>query len=203
MMDLLKSHLSSLNSFFNNIITYCYLKLKGVDTKYGYVKLLGFPIIIKAPNSKIILKKGVTLVSNSEYNPAGINHPVILATLAENAIIEIGGSGLSGTAVCSARKIIIGDHTGLGVNSNVYDTDFHTIDPILRKKQNLNLKSIKSSPVIIGNDVWIGGNVTILKGVNIGDRAVIAFGAVVTKDVPKEELHGGIPAVKIKNIYDN
>ena len=89
------------------------------------------------------------------------------------------------------------------MNSNVYDTDFHTIDPILRKKQNLNLKSIKSSPVIIGNDVWIGGNVTILKGVNIGDRAVIAFGAVVTKDVPKEELHGGIPAVKIKNIYDN
>ena len=93
MMDLLKSHLSSLNSFFNNIITYCYLKLKGVDTKYGYVKLLGFPIIIKAPNSKIILKKGVTLVSNSKYNPAGINHPVILATLAENAIIEIGAIG--------------------------------------------------------------------------------------------------------------
>ena len=49
-------------------------------------------------------------------------------------------------------------------------------------------------PVSIGNDVWIGSRVTILPGVNIGDGAIIAAGAVVTKDVPSYAIVGGVPA---------
>ena len=57
-----------------------------------------------------------------------------------------------------------------------------------------------ATPVTIGNDVWIGGNVTILPGVNIGDKAVIAAGAVVTKDVPDNTVAGGVPAKVIKEL---
>ena len=57
-------------------------------------------------------------------------------------------------------------------------------------------------PVIIGNDVWIGAKVTILGGVKIGDGAVIAAGAVVTKDVPPYAIVGGIPAKLIRYRYD-
>lgn len=57
-----------------------------------------------------------------------------------------------------------------------------------------------ATPVTIGNDVWIGGNVTILPGVNIGDKAVIAAGAVVTKDVPANTVAGGVPAKVIKEL---
>lgn len=57
--------------------------------------------------------------------------------------------------------------------------------------------------VMIGNDVWIGGNVTILPGVTIGNNVIIAAGAVVTKDIPDNCIVGGIPAVKIKDLEDD
>lgn len=57
-------------------------------------------------------------------------------------------------------------------------------------------------PVVIGNDVWIGGNVVILPGVHIGDGAVLAAGAVVTKDVEPYAIVGGVPAKVIKYRFD-
>lgn len=57
-------------------------------------------------------------------------------------------------------------------------------------------------PVKIGNNVWIGANVTILPGVTVGDDAVLAAGAVVTKDVAAGTVVGGVPAKFIKNIDD-
>ena len=57
-------------------------------------------------------------------------------------------------------------------------------------------------PVTIGDDVWIGGNVSIMPGVTIGSNVVIAAGAVVTKDIPDNCVAGGIPARKIKDLED-
>ena len=58
-------------------------------------------------------------------------------------------------------------------------------------------------PVTIGNDVWIGGNVTILPGVTIGNNVVIAAGAVVTHDIPDNVVAGGVPAKIIKTIEND
>ena len=55
-----------------------------------------------------------------------------------------------------------------------------------------------ASPVRIGNDVWIGGNVTILPGVSIGNNVVIAAGAVVNRDIPDNSLAAGVPARVIR-----
>lgn len=52
----------------------------------------------------------------------------------------------------------------------------------------------------VGQHVWIGGNVTILPGITIGNNVVVAAGAVVTKDIPDNALVGGVPAKKIKDI---
>ena len=60
-----------------------------------------------------------------------------------------------------------------------------------------------AKPVRIGNDVWIGGNVTILPGVTIGNNVVVAAGAVINKDVPDNTLVGGVPARVIKMIEDD
>jgi maltose O-acetyltransferase len=60
-----------------------------------------------------------------------------------------------------------------------------------------------AKPVTIGNDVWIGGNVTILPGITIGNNVVVAAGAVVTKDIPDNTLVGGVPARKIKGIEND
>ncbi len=59
---------------------------------------------------------------------------------------------------------------------------------------------MKLSPVIIGDNVWIGASVTIVPGVTIGDNAIIAAGAVVTKNVEPNTVVGGVPAKFIKNI---
>lgn len=78
----------------------------------------------------------------------------------------------------------------------------HPMTPMGRRKH-LGI----AKPVNIGNDVWIGGNVTILPGVTIGNNVIVAAGAVVTKDVPDNTLVGGVPARMIKtlenDIHDN
>ena len=94
------------------------------------------------------------------------------------------------------EKVIIGNYVQFGVNVNVWDNDFHSIDFVERRK---NI-GIKSQPVVIDDDVWIGANSTILKGVHIGKGSVIASNSLVNKNVGQNELWGGVPARKIKDI---
>lgn len=198
----MKKTLKNIISILKAPLIFFYLRYKGVDTKYGYVNLVGLPIIKKHPNSKIIIHNYVTIISNTKYNVAGINHRAIISTVADGAIIELKeGSGISGSSLVCAKEIILGEHSGLGVNSNIYDTDFHAIDPIKRMNQrSLSDLSIMSSPVKIGNHVWVAANCLILKGVVIGDNAVIGAGSVVTKSIPANTIWAGNPAKKIKSI---
>ena len=62
--------------------------------------------------------------------------------------------------------------------------------------------NMTGKPIVIGKNVWIGANVTVLGGVTIGDNAIVAAGAVVTKDVPENTIVGGLPTKVIKSIYD-
>ena len=57
-----------------------------------------------------------------------------------------------------------------------------------------------AAPIVVGKDVWIGAHATILKGVTIGDGAIIAAGAVVTRDVPPNTIAAGVPARVVKTI---
>lgn len=88
--------------------------------------------------------------------------------------------------------IRIGKGSLIGHNV-VLATVNHALEPSLNRKNTYD-------SIIIGEHVWIGSNVTVLPGVTIGDWAVIAAGAVVTKDVPAYTVVGGIPAKVIKRI---
>lgn len=88
--------------------------------------------------------------------------------------------------------ITIGDGVLIGHNV-VLATLNHDIDP--RKRGTMH-----PAPITIGNDVWIGANATVVPGVSIGDGAIIAAGAVVTKDVPRNVIVGGVPAKILKEI---
>jgi acetyltransferase-like isoleucine patch superfamily enzyme len=179
---------------FSVLVDYCFLRFHGVETGWGDVWLGGFPIISRHPGSRIVLGRGVKLVSHSRYNAAGVNHPVILATLARDAVIQIGdGTGMSGNAICAVQAVRIGPACGLGANAAVYDTDFHPLDPEQRLRQQRDTDA-PSAPVRLGARVWLGANSLVLKGVTIGEGAVIAAGAIVTKDVPPNALAGGVPA---------
>ena len=88
--------------------------------------------------------------------------------------------------------IIIGSGSLIGHNV-VLCTLNHDFDP---KKRGNTIPS----PIVIGENVWIGSNVTVVPGITIGNNAIIAAGAVVTKDVPANTLVGGVPAKTIKSI---
>ena len=93
--------------------------------------------------------------------------------------------------ICS-QSITIGDMTDIASGVSIRDSDGHAIFPKTKD-------SIKS-PIIIGNNVWIGANAMILKGVHIGDGAVIAAGSVVTKDIPADSVAVGNPARVVKKV---
>ena len=91
----------------------------------------------------------------------------------------------------------IGDNVMIGPNTLI-STVNHPLTTMGRR-QHLGI----AKPVKIGDDVWIGGNVTILPGVTIGNNVVVAAGAVVTKDLTDNALYGGVPARKIKDIEND
>jgi len=88
--------------------------------------------------------------------------------------------------------IQIEDNVLIGPKVNII-TENHPIDP--RNRKSLDLK-----PVLIKKNAWIGASSTVLPGVTIGENAIIAAGAVVSKDVDANTIVGGIPAKRIKEI---
>ena len=110
------------------------------------------------------------------------------------------GSNFTGNyniTMLDIREIHIGDNVMIGPNTLI-TTVGHPLSPMGRRKH-IGI----AEPVTIGNDVWIGGNATILPGVTIGNNVVVAAGAVVTKDVPGNCVVAGIPARKIRDIEDD
>ncbi|MDR1896869.1 MAG: sugar O-acetyltransferase [Prevotellaceae bacterium] len=88
--------------------------------------------------------------------------------------------------------ITIGDGALIGHNV-VLATLNHDLAPDKRS-------TIHPAPIVIGRNVWIGASATLVPGVTVGDNAVIAAGAVVTKDIPANVVAGGIPAKVIRQI---
>jgi len=88
--------------------------------------------------------------------------------------------------------IIIGDNAFIGHNAVLATLD-HGLSPSDRS-------SMYPARIVIGENVWLGANVTVLKGVTIGDNAVVAAGAVITQDVPANMVVGGVPAKAIKSV---
>ena len=112
-------------------------------------------------------------------------------SVGDNFLINFNG------VILDIAPVIIGNNVMIGPNTLI-TTDNHP----LNAKERRNHMAV-ATPVTIGNDVWIGGNVTILPGVTIGDRAVIAAGAVVTKDIPANTVAGGVPAKVIKELPED
>ncbi|MBH5330234.1 sugar O-acetyltransferase [Eikenella sp. S3360] len=99
--------------------------------------------------------------------------------------------------ILDIERVTIGDYVMIGPNTLI-TTVGHPLSPKGRRAK-LGI----AQPVVIGSDVWIGGNVTILPGITIGSNVVIAAGAVVNRDVPDNCVVGGIPARVLKEIEND
>ncbi|MBN9312778.1 MAG: acyltransferase [Chryseobacterium sp.] len=107
----------------------------------------------------------------------------------KNAKLKLGSGYIN--RYCKIRcyeEITIGNNVAISENFTIWDSDAHEIIG----------NGNPTAPIVIGNKVWIGTNVTVLKGVTIGDGAVIAAGSLVNKDIPENCLAAGVPAKVIR-----
>lgn len=185
-------------SQFSRLISTCQLKvsLRLQGCRYGPGLSADGPVIVRVQRrGAVSLGERVTFRSRMKANLAGLAGPVILQCLGNGQIIIGDRCGFSGTVLSSRSRIYIGSYSLFGVNTRVYDHDFHSCDPNARRNPERDVREVRAAPVVIGSDVFVGANALILKGCNIGDRTIIGANAVVANvTIPPDSLVVGNPA---------
>ena len=171
--------------------------LRGIDLGAGW-RCYGRPIIQRHRDSQLRIGRRMELRSTPESNPLGADHPVIISTRNPGARLIIGDDfGMTGGSLVCGQRMTIGDRVWVGANVIITDTDFHPVDPLSRQSDPLEAAT---APVRIADDVFIGMRSLILKGVTIGEGAVVGAGSVVTRDVPARAIAAGNPARVIRQL---
>ncbi|MFM7186744.1 MAG: acyltransferase [Armatimonadota bacterium] len=147
-----------------------------------------------AVDGKVIVRNRSRIQIGEKFRVLAAHVPVELGA-GEYGRVTIGDNTFvnSGTSIGSLASITIGSNVAIGNYVLIMDSDFH--NPL-----DHTLPGAKA-PIVIEDGVWIGARATILKGVTIGKHAVVAAGAVVTKDVPAGALVGGVPAKLIRFLH--
>jgi acetyltransferase-like isoleucine patch superfamily enzyme len=160
----------------------------------------GFHYIVITGNSRIVIGENVTLNSAMRSNIAGINHPVILAAVGDNASIVISDDcGLFGAIVVAVEEVFLEKGVMLGANVVVSEIDLHPVNWELHKKQ-LSIFDAKHEKIRIGEGTLIGMSSVILKGASIGQKSFVGACSVVTHPMKGNKLIAGNPAREIKNL---
>jgi acetyltransferase-like isoleucine patch superfamily enzyme len=151
---------------------------------FGILKAKRLPMSIIKIGSHNIFR------SDSSSNLIGVSHRCILSTHSKAAVIEIGNNcGFSGVTIGAHQKITIGNNVLCGANVTITDFDWH-----------FSRYPSESRPVIIHDNVWLGFNVTVLKGVEIGCNSIIGANSLVVTSIPANVIAAGNPCKVIKSI---
>lgn len=132
-----------------------------------------------------------------------------LLTFGHGGEIIIGDYTFIGerTKIWSAKKIVIGNRVLISHNVNIHDNNSHSLDANLRHEDYIHISTkgmllkennLNEKEIIIGDDVWIGFNSTIMKGVRIGRGSIVGANTIVTKDIPEYVVCVGSPMRIIK-----
>jgi acetyltransferase-like isoleucine patch superfamily enzyme len=171
--------------------------LHGVAWGPGW-RILGMPILQRHCGSQIAIGARAVLRSWPTSNPLAPYHPVVLATWTANARIEIGDDfGMTGGSIVAAGQVQIGNSVLVGANAIIADTDFHPLSPAARQESG-QFGAIR--PIVIEDNVFIGANAIVLKGVRVGTGSVIGAGSVVSSDIPANVIAAGNPARPLRSL---
>lgn len=136
-----------------------------------------------------VINKGTLRIGNVTRVWSSVNQTRL--SVGKNAILEIGNDcRINGPTISANNRVIIGNHCRIAPHVIIMDDDFHDV--------NNRQADGKGGEIIIKDYAWVATRAMVLKGVTIGRRAVVASGAVVTKDVPDYAVVGGVPAKILK-----
>lgn len=177
-----------------------YLRARGVECGRE-VRMIGRPRLNRKKGSIIKLGNRVTLCSTGMTNPVAELGTCRLATVTPKAeIILHDDVGISSTLICCAIKVEIGAGTQIGGGVIILDTDFHIAGP---DGSWPNDPEAAARPISIGKKCFIGARAIILKGVTIGDGAILGAGAVASRNIPAGAIYAGNPAQEVKRRATN
>ena len=147
---------------------------------------------------KIIIGDNFCMASGEHINPISANMQASFFTDSPDAQIRIGNNvGMSSTRIWVHKGLTIGDNVKIGGGGLFIDTDCHPIDYVVRRNSNDVTCSV---PIVVEDDVWIGAQCIVLKGVTIGARSIIGAGSVVTKSIPSDCIAAGNPCKVLKRL---
>jgi acetyltransferase-like isoleucine patch superfamily enzyme len=177
------------NQFFNNLKFGPIVKFRFFLYKLFDLSYLGRKVYIDRNVKLMRFKKNISI---GDYSV--IKEGTRICPCNSSAIVKIGKRTTIGyhNFIFSSEAIEIGDDCLIAPFVYMVDSNHQ-----FKKNLKINQQPNEAAPIKIGNDVWIASNVTILKGVTIGDGAIIATNSVVNKDVPPYAIFGGSPAKKI------
>jgi acetyltransferase-like isoleucine patch superfamily enzyme len=178
------------------------LVLRWLGCPYGRSLMVDGRVVVQVRHrGSITIGNNVAIRSRFRSNLVGLTGPTVFQCIRDGRISIGDNTGCSSTVFSARSRIAVGRHVKIGGNVRIYDHDFHAVDHLARRDPQQDTAQCKSAPVVIGDDVFIGANSIILKGVTIGDRSIIGAGSVVSlKEIPPDSLVAGNPARVIKNL---
>lgn len=200
------------DSFFNRVYnfiyrhkfafgTYIYTRCQYMKCYFQSVKI-GKACKFKGPSNFLVGNGGhieigekCIFTSYETLNRIGLNHRCIITASPvsdqETCLLKIGNDcGFSATSIWCFKEIIIGNNVRCGANTLIMDGDAHFEDP----------RTSPPKTIVIEDNVFLGANVVVKKGVTIGKNSVIGMNSVVTRDIPENCIAVGNPCKVIKRI---
>lgn len=178
----------------------CRILFYGQNIKYNNFKTKGLPYVSIKYGGECIIGEGFRMNNAFSGNVIGRSQRCVFV-VENRARLQIGCNvGISQTALICHESITIGDHVKIGGGVCIYDTDFHSLDPVIRMDPKLDMENKIKLPVVIKDNAFIGAHSTILKGVTIGRNSIVGACSLVAKDIPDNEVWAGNPAKKIRSL---
>ncbi len=195
-----------------------YLNRKDIISKSNSIAFTGSPVDFIIGSNSVVYKEAKIINVGNRVNNLIIGENTHIRghiqIIRDGGEVSIGDHCYIGedTRIWASEKITIGNRVLISHNVNIHDNITHPLNAQERhqdflriinsgtvKDQNFDLRS---KSIIIGNDVWIGFNSTILKGVKIGNGSIVGAGSFVTKDVPDSVVVVGNPAKILKSLEE-
>jgi len=188
-----------IRDYFDEIIAVFHLKMNAVSFSKD-LRSNGFPIVSVSKKGKMSIGEKFRMNNGKYHNRIGRQQPCYFTVGDKAELVIKNNVAMSATAIVCLKQITIKDNVRIGGNTVIYDTDFHSLQTNIRIAYDEDLSLRINKSITIHENVFIGAHCIILKGVDIGENAIIGSGSVVSTSIPANEIWAGNPAKKIRNV---